>query len=36
MENNQTRFRSLLNGEGGAVIRKGLETSSMSGRRCRK
>jgi len=30
MENNQSRFRSLLNGEEGAVIRQGLETSSMS------
>lgn len=30
MNTNQELFRSLINGEEGAVIRKGLETSSMS------
>lgn len=30
MNNNQTRFRELLNGDSGEQIRKGLETSSMS------
>lgn len=30
MTTNQSMFRSLLNGEDGALIRKGLETSSSS------